>query len=131
MSRAERGVPGRSTGLICTRIVSLEEHSRTSGMIVGLPEKPPSQYGSPSISIAWNIVGRQADASSASGVSSALRNTRPRPVRTFVAVTKTLIGDARRRSKSMFEARMSRSGLSAAMPRSYGEYRREARSIAT
>ena len=31
--------------------------------MVGLPAKPPSQYGSPSISIAWNIVGRQAEAS--------------------------------------------------------------------
>ena len=34
----ERGVPGRSTGLICTRMVSCELHSRTSGVMVGLPE---------------------------------------------------------------------------------------------
>jgi hypothetical protein len=38
MSRAVRGVPGRSIGLICTRIVSCEVHSRTRGVMVGLPE---------------------------------------------------------------------------------------------
>jgi hypothetical protein len=38
MSRAVRGVPGRSIGLMATRIVSLEVHSRTSGVMVGLPE---------------------------------------------------------------------------------------------
>src|ERR1700720_196425 len=38
MSRAVFGVPGRSTGLICTRIVSCDLHSRTKGVIVGLPE---------------------------------------------------------------------------------------------
>ena len=38
MSRAVRGVPGRSTGLIWTRIVSLDAHSRTKGVMVGLPE---------------------------------------------------------------------------------------------
>src|SRR6476619_4905556 len=38
MSRAVRGLSGRSTGLIWTRIVSLEVHSRTRGVIVGLPE---------------------------------------------------------------------------------------------
>jgi hypothetical protein len=38
MSRALRGVPGRSTGLIATRIVSTASHSRTSGVKVGLPE---------------------------------------------------------------------------------------------
>src|SRR4029077_15754481 len=37
MSRAERGVPGRSTGLTATRSVSCDLHSRTSGVIVGLP----------------------------------------------------------------------------------------------
>ena len=43
---------------------------------------------SPSISMAWNMVSRKADASSTSGVISALRKTRLRPVYTFVAVTK-------------------------------------------
>ena len=38
MSRAERGVPGRSIGLIGTMMVSLASHSRTSGVRVGLPE---------------------------------------------------------------------------------------------
>ena len=47
------------------------------------------------------MVGRQADASSTSGVSSLLRNTRPRPVRTLVAVTNSLIGLRGKRSKSM------------------------------
>ena len=37
-ARAVRGVPGRSTGLIWTRIVSFDLHSRTKGVIVGLPE---------------------------------------------------------------------------------------------
>ena len=36
--RRRRGVPGRSIGLICTRIVSDETHSRISGAIDGLPE---------------------------------------------------------------------------------------------
>jgi hypothetical protein len=36
--RALRGVPGRSTGLMGTMIVSWERHSRTSGVMVGLPE---------------------------------------------------------------------------------------------
>jgi len=38
MSRAVRGVPERSIGLICTRMVSCEVHSRISGVMVGLPE---------------------------------------------------------------------------------------------
>ena len=38
ISRAVFGVPGRSIGLICTRIVSCDAHSRTSGVMVGLPE---------------------------------------------------------------------------------------------
>ncbi len=38
ISRAERGVPGRSIGLMGTRIVSRELHSSTSGMMLGLPE---------------------------------------------------------------------------------------------
>src|SRR6476646_722939 len=37
MSRALRGVPGRSTGFTCTRIVSLDAHSRIKGVMVGLP----------------------------------------------------------------------------------------------
>ena len=36
----------------CTSSVSCESHSRTNGVMVGFPEKPPSQYASPSISIA-------------------------------------------------------------------------------
>src|SRR4051794_32831566 len=43
------------------------------------------------------MVGKQAEASSTSGVGSALRNTRGRPVRTFVAVMKSLIGAVARR----------------------------------
>ena len=38
ISRAVFGVPGRSIGLICTRIVSDDEHSRISGVMEGLPE---------------------------------------------------------------------------------------------
>jgi hypothetical protein len=38
ISRAERGVPDRSTGLTCTKMVSLEVQARTSGVMVGLPE---------------------------------------------------------------------------------------------
>src|SRR5215831_19741202 len=37
MSRADLGVPGRWIGLICTKIVSLALHSRTSGVMVGFP----------------------------------------------------------------------------------------------
>ncbi len=33
-----RGVPGRSIGLMGTRIVSRELHSSTNGMMLGLPE---------------------------------------------------------------------------------------------
>jgi len=51
--------------------------------------------------MARNIVGRQAEASSTSAVMSALRKIRPRPVRTLVAVTKSLIGERASRSKSM------------------------------
>ena len=36
LTRAARR-PGLSTGLTCTRIVSLEVHSRMSGVMVGLP----------------------------------------------------------------------------------------------
>ena len=121
ISRALRGVPGRSTGLTCTSTVSLDEHSRTSGVMVGLPAKPPSQYGSPSISIAWCSVGRQPEASSTSGVNSAFRNTRPRPVRTLVAVMNSRIGDWTTRPKSIDSARISRSGLAPPGLRSYGE----------
>jgi len=52
ISAAERGVVERSRGLICTRIESCASLSRTSGVMVGLPAKPQSQYGSPSISMA-------------------------------------------------------------------------------
>jgi len=38
ISDAERGYPPRSTGLICTRMVSCDLHSLTRGVIVGLPE---------------------------------------------------------------------------------------------
>ena len=38
MSRADCGTPGRSTGLMPTRIVSSDTHSCTSGVMVGLPE---------------------------------------------------------------------------------------------
>ena len=38
ISLAARGVPLRSTGLIGTMIVSCELHSRTRGVMVGLPE---------------------------------------------------------------------------------------------
>ena len=41
------------------------------------------------------MVGRQAEASITSGVTSALRNTRPRPVWTLVAVMNSLIGALR------------------------------------
>jgi len=64
------------------------------------------------------IVGTHADASNASMVSSALRNTRPRPVWTLVAVMKILMGDLRKRPKSMLSAKMLRKGLNAATPRS-------------
>ena len=112
ISDAERGVSGRSRGLICTRMVSWASLSRIRGVMVGLPANPPSQYASPSMTIAWNIVGRQADASSTSGVISGLRKMCPRPVRTFVAVMNSLIGDPARRLKSMLSARSPRRGLS-------------------
>src|SRR5215471_16537330 len=38
MSLAARGVPLRSMGLIGTMIVSCDAHSRTKGVMVGLPE---------------------------------------------------------------------------------------------
>ncbi len=38
ISAALRGVPGRSIGLIGMRMVSSESSSRTSGVMVGLPE---------------------------------------------------------------------------------------------
>ena len=56
--------------------------------------------------MAWNMVGRQAEASRASGLTSALRKTRGRPVRTLVAVTKTLTGEHARRPKSMDDAEL-------------------------
>ena len=62
--------------------------------------------------------GRQAEASSTSGESSALRNTRGRPVRTFVAVMKSLIGALARRAKSIDSARTLASGLGAPKLRS-------------
>ena len=104
ISLAVRGVPGRSRGLICTRIECSASLSRTSGVIVGLPAKPPSQCGSPSISTAWNTVGRQADARSTSDVMSGLRKILPRPVLTFVAVTNNFIGERDRRLKSMLSS---------------------------
>jgi hypothetical protein len=61
--------------------------------------------------MARNIVGRQAEASSTSALMSALRKIRPRPVRTLVAVTKSLIGEPASRSKSMHLTRILRSGL--------------------
>ena len=81
--------------------------------------------------MAWNMVGKHADANSTFGDNSALRKIRPRPVRTLVAVTKTLMGDATRRSKLILSARMSANGLKAVGFRSYGEKRRDARSKAT
>ena len=57
------------------------------------------------------MFGRQAEASSTSGVSSALRNTRPRPVRTLVAVMNSLIFDFDSESKSIERPRISCSGL--------------------
>jgi len=43
MARAVCGGRGRSTGLIWTRKVSVDRHSRISGVSVGLPLNPPSQ----------------------------------------------------------------------------------------
>ena len=43
ISAAVRGVLRRTTGLIWTSIVSCALLSRTSGVMVGLPAKPPSQ----------------------------------------------------------------------------------------
>ncbi|MGY4355437.1 hypothetical protein ACVW0J_001930 [Bradyrhizobium sp. i1.7.7] len=63
------------------------------------------------MSIARNMVGRQADASSTSAVISALRKIRPRPVRTRVAVTNSFIGEFASRSKSILSASTARSGL--------------------
>ncbi|MHC2402076.1 hypothetical protein ACVMGC_006620 [Bradyrhizobium barranii subsp. barranii] len=63
------------------------------------------------MSIARNMVGRQADASSTSAVISALRKMRPRPVRTRVAVMNSWIGERARRSKSMLSVSTARSGL--------------------
>jgi hypothetical protein len=51
--------------------------SRISCAMVGLPVNPPSQYASPSISTACNIVGRQAEASRTSAVMSELREDAP------------------------------------------------------
>ena len=52
------------------------------------------------------MVGRQAEASITSGVTSALRNTRPRPVRTLVAVMNSLIGARASCVKSTLSARI-------------------------
>lgn len=78
---------------------------------------------------ARNIVGRQADASRTSAVISPLRKMRPRPVRTRVAVTNSLIGDCASRSKSMFSARIAPSGLNPNGLRSYGDSTRDIRSL--
>lgn len=48
--------------------------------------------------------------SSTSGVISALRKTRPVPVRTLVAVMNRRVGTLARQSKSTVSARMPRSG---------------------
>ena len=77
------------------------------------------------------MVGRQAEAISASGVRSALRKMRPRPVRTLVAVTKRRIRDSVSARKSMLSTRMSRSGLPPPKFMLYGEKIRAARSAAT
>src|SRR5215472_9006947 len=61
---------------------------------------------------------------------SVLRKTRPRPVRTLVAVTKMLIGARTRRSKSTLSARIWRSGFAPSGLTSYGESIRAAMSIA-
>ena len=73
-------------------------------------------------------MGRHAEASSTSGVRSALRNTRPRPVRTLVAVTKSLIGAAASRSKRTLSARIWVSGFEPKGLVSYGESTRAAMS---
>ena len=57
------------------------------------------------------IIGSQAEASSTSGVISALRNMRPRPVRTLVAVMNSFIGACATRSKSISSFRIPRSGF--------------------
>ena len=74
--------------------------------------------------MALNSVGRHAEAISASGVSSALRNMRACPFETRVAVTNSLIGASRSTAKSITSARMSRSGLTLPGFMSYGETRR-------
>ena len=58
-----------------------------------------------------NMVGRQAEASRTSGVTASFLNTRPRPVRTLVAVIKSFIGARASRSKSIVSARIARNGL--------------------
>ncbi len=75
-------------------------------------------------------MGRHAEASSTSGVTSALRKMRPRPVRTLVAVTKSLIGARATRSKSTLSARIWRSGFEPMGLMSYGESTRAATSRA-
>jgi len=51
------------------------------------------QMYSPSISMAWNMVGEQAGARSTSAEISAFRKMRPRPVRALVAVMKSFIDE--------------------------------------
>jgi hypothetical protein len=72
---------------------------------------------------------QQADASSTSGVISLLRNTRPRPVCTLVAVMKSLIDASPRCAKSMLWRRISLMGLKPNGLRLYGEMTRDIKSI--
>src|SRR5215469_18226750 len=81
--------------------------------------------------MAWNIVGKQAEARSTSGVISLLRNTRPRPVCTLVAVMKSLIDASPRCAKSILWRRISLMGLKPNGLRLYGETTRDIKSIAT
>ena len=67
------------------------------------------------------MVGKQAEASSTSGVSSALRNTRGRPVRTFVAAMKSLMEAVARRAKSTVSCNICVRGFGWPKLRSYGE----------
>ncbi len=61
-----------------------------------------------------NSSGRQAEAITASTLSSSWPNSRSRPLRTWVALTDTRTPrNARSRAKSTSSARMSRSGLTA------------------
>src|SRR3984957_2443254 len=80
----------------------------------------------PSISTAWNTIGKQAEAITTSAVIFSRGKMRMRPVKTLVADTKSLsLPEARNASKSTKRSITSLSGLMLSGLKSYGDQKRD------